>query len=322
MVEEAVSTLAAGGETGEASADAGTQVTETPEVQAESTETQNWRDSISAELTVDHKGENIPLRDHPSLSKYNTPEDAYKALVEAQKLIGKKEVAVDGIKVPGEDATDEERAEFTAKMREINGVPEKAEDYDLDITRTEGWPVDEDGNSLIPIDENMMEGFTGIAHEIGLSKEQAAKLLDWYGPVNVAQLNDFQKSAKEAQKNELDKLRHEHGDKTPKIIDAARSAALAIGGEALLNDLGAAGNKASVMEAFAKIAPLVTESGLKSDMHEGTALTKAELQAMQRDPRYADPMQRDPAFVKKVKDGFARLYPGGQESNPHSRERA
>ena len=37
------------------------------------------------------------------------------------------------------------------------------------------------------------------------------------------------------------------------------------------------------------------------------ALTKADLEAMQRDPRYYDPNRRDPGFVAKIKQGYARL---------------
>jgi hypothetical protein len=36
-------------------------------------------------------------------------------------------------------------------------------------------------------------------------------------------------------------------------------------------------------------------------------LDEADLRRMQRDPRYADPRQRDPKFVAKVQQGFARI---------------
>jgi len=38
-------------------------------------------------------------------------------------------------------------------------------------------------------------------------------------------------------------------------------------------------------------------------------LTVEQLRAMQNDPKYFDPAQRDPAFIKKVEDGYAKLYP-------------
>ena len=38
------------------------------------------------------------------------------------------------------------------------------------------------------------------------------------------------------------------------------------------------------------------------------AVTLEDLQAMQKDPRYWNPAQRDMGFVKKVDEGFSKLY--------------
>ncbi len=43
------------------------------------------------------------------------------------------------------------------------------------------------------------------------------------------------------------------------------------------------------------------------DGDTGQALTYEELQTMQKDKRYWQ--EKDPAFIKKVEDGFKRLYP-------------
>ena len=37
------------------------------------------------------------------------------------------------------------------------------------------------------------------------------------------------------------------------------------------------------------------------------ALSQAQLEAMQRDPRYYDPQRRDPSFVESIKRGYAKL---------------
>jgi hypothetical protein len=37
--------------------------------------------------------------------------------------------------------------------------------------------------------------------------------------------------------------------------------------------------------------------------------TLDDLRSMQQDPKYWDPVQRDPAFIKQVEDGYAKLYP-------------
>ena len=40
-------------------------------------------------------------------------------------------------------------------------------------------------------------------------------------------------------------------------------------------------------------------------------ITQEGLESMQADPRYWDPVKRDPAFVEKVREGYTKLYNGG-----------
>lgn len=44
-------------------------------------------------------------------------------------------------------------------------------------------------------------------------------------------------------------------------------------------------------------------------VNQPASLTLDELRAMQQEPKYWDPAQRDVAFVKKVEEGYAKLYP-------------
>ena len=100
---------------------------------------------------------------------------------------------------------------------------------------------------------------------------------------------------------------------TPRMLDTAMRAAEVIGGEALLNalDTTRAGDHAAVINAFAKIAPLVLESGLRgTGQGWGEELSREKLREMMQDPRYHDPLKRDPDYVKQVRKGFETLYPG------------
>ncbi len=72
----------------------------------------------------------------------------------------------------------------------------------------------------------------------------------------------------------------------------------------------------SVVQAFARVAPLVSETGKRArDAAPAQGLTPQRLREMLRDPRYHDPSRRDPDFVRQVSEGFDALYPGtrGQE---------
>lgn len=58
------------------------------------------------------------------LGRYTTPQDAARALVEQRQLLSKRDEGM--IKLPGENATDEERAAFAKAM----GIPESPDKYE------------------------------------------------------------------------------------------------------------------------------------------------------------------------------------------------
>ena len=97
------------------------------------------------------------------------------------------------------------------------------------------------------------------------------------------------------------------------MLEAARKAVLALGGKELmqrLEDKGAA-DDARIIQAFARVAPLVSESAVKTrDAAPARSLTPQRLREMMRDPRYFDPSRRDADYVRQVREGFEALYPG------------
>jgi hypothetical protein len=60
-----------------------------------------------------------------ALSKYETVEAALTGAVEAQKMLGKS------IRIPGDDATDEDRAKFQERLAKAVGRPETADGYEI-----------------------------------------------------------------------------------------------------------------------------------------------------------------------------------------------
>ncbi len=265
--------------------------------------TENWLMTLPEEWTVKQMDENgktveIPLREHPALQDYKTKDEAVKALVHAQKLLGKTPEGY--VQVPGEDADPEQVAAFHAAL----GRPEAAGGYEMpEIDLPDGFELQ----------EAMIEGFRSTAHGLGLTPAQVSGLYQWFLPVVLDTHHEMEAEARKFRDSELETIRNVHRGDTPTMLDNALRAAEAIGGEELLEALNStgAGDRAAVISAFAKIAPLVLESGLRGSARGwGEELSKDKLLEMMRDPRYSDPLQRDNAFVNKVREGFKALYPG------------
>lgn len=90
----------------------------------------------------------------------------------------------------------------------------------------------------------------------------------------------------------------------------------------LLGDDGMAAIASAVSEPAAVVALEKLVGGNAAPGPGGgthsPALTEQDLRTMMRDPRYSDPYQRDPAYVKKIEDGFKQLY-GEQQVDGNQR---
>jgi hypothetical protein len=265
----------------------------------------DWRATLPEDWTApgrDAAGQEaeIPLRVHPALAKYASKDEAIKALVHAQRLLGKK----------AEQAR--EGGSLLSMEEPGRGCPECPEAYALpDIELPEEFSIDE----ALRLD------FLRKAHELGLSDAQAGGLYAWFVPLNVEaallRQSDARSERQRIRDRELALLRQVHGGAASAVLESARRAVLALGGSELmrrLEDCGAA-DDARVVQAFARVAPMVSESALKG--RDGMAVqgvTAQRLREMMRDPRYFDPSRRDEAFVRQVREGFDALYPGEQET--------
>jgi hypothetical protein len=267
------------------------------------TTTEDWRQTLPEEWTVRLGGDDgvervIPLRDHPALTRYETKDEAVKALVHAQKLLGKTPEGY--VRLPGRDAPADQLAAFHSAL----GRPESPDEYALpELDLPEGFEIRQE----------LTEGLKATAHELGLTPDQVAGLYQWFLPRVMEAHHAMNDEAARLRDSELETLRAVHRGETPRMLDNALRAAEAIGGEDLLDALNrtGAGDRAAVISAFAKIAPLVLESGLRGAATGwGEELTREKLREMMQDPRYHDPARRDQAFVKKVRQGFETLYPG------------
>jgi len=263
---------------------------------------ETWQASLPEEWTVmqmDEHGQEveIPLRDHPALRDYKTKDEAVKALVHAQRMLGKTPKGY--IRIPDKDNTEEREALFATL-----GCPNCAEDYEIPAMEVPaGYEVK----------QQFIQEFKEVAHTLSLTSEQVAGLYQWFLPVVLDAHHSLEAETRQTRNRELESLRTVHRGDTPRMLDNALRAAEAIGGKELLLALDKtnAGDHAAVINAFAKMAPLVLESGMRSSGSGwGEELSRDKLREMMQDPRYHDPLQRDSGFVKKVRKGFEALYPG------------
>jgi hypothetical protein len=267
---------------------------------------QGWWMDLPAEWTVPVRGEDgneaqIPLREHPALRKYGSKDEAVKALVHAQRMLGRRPEGY--VRVPRGAAAPEEMEEFRTAL----GLPEGPEGYSLpEVDLPEGFELQEE----------LINGFLKKAHALGMTPEQVQGLYEWFLPLNVEAFVNQDRDREQQRGRELENLRSVHRGETRSVLEAARRAALALGGEDLmevLDDTGAS-DRAVVINALARLAPVLLEGRFRfrgEDAAQG--LTPAKLKEMMRDPRYHDSMQRDPEFVAKVSRGFEMLYPGKYE---------
>ena len=110
----------------------------------------SWRDDVPEDY-----------REEKTLSKYETVGDLAKGHVHLSRMLG------NSVKIPGEDATDEERNDFFTKL----GRPEQADQYEYQRPdMPEGMAYDEDAE----------KAFKEFAHKQGLSNAQLASTLDFY----------------------------------------------------------------------------------------------------------------------------------------------
>jgi hypothetical protein len=94
-----------------------------------------------------------------------------KAAQEGEKLLG------NAVRIPGKDATPEEREAFLNKL----GRPEKADGYQF--TPPKDLPEG------LPYDGERAKAFAGVAHKLGITQEQAAGLHDWFMADSVNAFN-------------------------------------------------------------------------------------------------------------------------------------
>lgn len=184
---------------------------------------------------------------------YKTPKDVAKAAHEQSKLIGSS------IRIPGKDATDQERSDFLDKL----GRPKEAKDYSF--KPPENLPKD------LPYDGERATEFKGVAHQLGLTDAQAKGLHDWFAEKTVGDFTSYQSGDAEKQmqiaKDETAKLIKEwgplDGDQMKTNLASADKVLREVGGDEALAEfqrVGLIGKEGKVIQS-APIAKMLAKLG-------------------------------------------------------------
>lgn len=186
------------------------------------TSPQHWLETLSPEATITTTGEDgneveIPLGEHPKMAEFKGKDltEFAKSYLNAQKLIGQK----DGLKPLPEDASDEDKAAWEKAYRELLGVPESPEGYEIQLP---------EGDVR---DEGMSKWFAETAHSLGMPPAMAQRLSDAFNKFGQSFWADKMQADEDAGKAALVEV-YESEEKAAEATELAKRGFVALAGKA------------------------------------------------------------------------------------------
>ena len=243
---------------------------------------QDWRSSLNDEL-----------KNNPTIQNIKDLESAATTLVHQQKMIGSR------IPIP---KTDEERAELYTKL----GRPETSDKYSFTIPETHSQFFNED----------QVKQFRNVAHNIGLSNDQAKALID-YQVKSVDYENQRRNTDMTlGKKNTEEALHKEWGYDYDNKVRAAQRAMSVYADDELTELLNTeAGNHPSVVKLFARLGEDITEEMAKNTQNNKLAVSpvdaKAEIAKIYGDANHAYHKSNHPDHqnaVEQVRQLHEKVY--------------
>jgi hypothetical protein len=225
-------------------------------------------------------------------SKYGSLDEAVKGGFNASKQVGR---ATEGmIKLPGENATDEERQAF---QREALGVPETPEGYEWQAP--EGVDLD-----ALGIEADSLKEASAKLHEAGLSPSQYKAAMDLYANTRAQEQEMFSAhQAKLATETEA-ALKKEWGADYNDNIKLANDTAEKLGIAEMLKGYGII-NEKPVIDLLHKFGQATAEDGL--DGSGGKVSKSDQLAQLKASPAYRD--KTHPDHYKTVEQAANLLGP-------------
>ena len=238
-------------------------------------------------------------RDHPNMQKFkNASVDTLaESLLHAQQRVSAK-----GVCIPGEDCTDEERAEFYSAL----GRPEKYEDYE--------FSAPDSGE----VDKELVDAMGPKMHELGLSNEQvkgiSAAWNDYVGELNKT----FDAQQQEQRENAEKVLKGEWGPSLQANLNLAHKALTTFAAdEAEARDIDAlVGDNPTMIRFLYRLARATSEDNASETGGETSPVGHIEdiqsaINKVRNDPKHLFNVQNHPNHkqaVKEMEKLYAHLY--------------
>ncbi|MBU2867018.1 hypothetical protein [Pacificibacter marinus] len=216
-------------------------------------------------------------------SGYTTedPLDAIAKLTDAE-IAAQRKLGAKPDQLIGKPKEGQSLSEWKAENRDLFGVPEKAEDYKIEIP--EGF-----GEGGLKWDTDFEGRVRELAHERGLSNEDVQGLTEIYADKIKAMEGDATQQLERANTQMMTDLTKDWGDQTNAKIQQAKSAAemlaakIGMDSEALagLSDVLStkAGGDANTLKLFAAIGEMMGEDSMGQIRTLGGSLTTTPEQA-------------------------------------------
>jgi hypothetical protein len=244
------------------------------------------------------------LKNDPSLAPIKDLPGLVKSYVNAQKLVGRDKIAL-----PGENAKPEEWAEVWKRL----GRPETPEGYKL--AKPSDLPKD------FPFQEQIIQGFSKTAHELGLTPAQVTGLYKWYLQGEVDAWTGMQRDQAQGVQAAETALRKEYGSAYEERVDAAKKILAQFGSQELLQQLETSGlgNNPLLVKFLANVAGQFSEDTLKGMGKSRFNIktpeeARADIAALKADKAftdaYFDPKHQGHEEAKKKYNAlYAQAYP-------------
>lgn len=274
---------------------------------------ESWQSQIPQDLTYTVKDETgaemtVPLSQHPKLAGFKDVGDLAKSWHNQEKMMGKR-----GLMPLPDTASDEERAAFNSQLNALAGVPDSPDGYQVDLSKLPDG-MDPTQGYLGPMVEAM--------HKAGATPAVVQGMVDFLMETEAQATEELTKAHEKAFEQAVGDLKTEWGDGYDQNLERGERFLSAIATEEqikVLEERGALSDPL-INRILFQGAQKINEGHFRPGETEAGGLTKAKLREMKRDPRYHDPAQRDPDFVKQVEAGYDALYPGDQNASSEGRK--
>jgi len=272
------------------------------EATVEEVEAQSWQQEAGIE--------------NPRFNDFKTPADLAKSYTELERM------QTNHVRFPGEDAGEEDISKFNSKMldRGFYKMPSDPESQ-RDVLKLMGLPNEASGYEFeeiegINLDAEAEGAFKAVAHEAGLTSDQAKMIHDYLG-TNIA------KDTQEAQKQgeaAMAELKGEWGAAFEHKLEANRNTVAMLeknvpGISSYFDQMAENGYDANMVRLMDAVTEIFGETGA-AKYEPRSSLTREEAMArireVQGNPNHpANPVNKDARGYEQARADFMELYKAG-----------